>query len=218
MRHWALMAVAVAGLGLAGLGALRLAAPDRGDDAPLGPGAVNVAGADIGGPFVLTSHTGQRLTQAEVVTGPTLIYFGYTFCPDICPVDVALMLEAVDLLAAKGVSVRPVFITIDPNRDTVAALAEYVAAMDPKLLALTGSDVEIAAAAKAYKVYYENISATNSNAEYLVNHTAFTYFMMPDGIAALFRRGHPAADMAAEIARVMAARGLAQAAPGAPAG
>jgi len=172
-------------------------------DAPLSPAAVNVAGAEIGGPFELTDQHGKRVTSAEVIDGPTLIYFGYTFCPDVCPVDTAVMASAVDLLAAQGFAVKPVFITIDPARDTPEALAYYAEAVHPGLVALTGTEEEIAAVAKAYKVYYEKVQVEGSAAEYLMNHSTFTYFMMPDGIRGLFRNGFPPEEMAGEIGRIL---------------
>jgi protein SCO1/2 len=172
-------------------------------DAPLSPATVNVAGAEIGGPFELTDQHGARVTSAGVIDGPTLIYFGYTFCPDVCPVDTAVMASAVDLLAAAGHMVKPVFITVDPARDTPEALAAFAEAVHPRMVALTGSEAEIAAVAKAYKVYFEKVSIEGSAAEYLMNHSTFTYFMMPDGIRALFRNGFPPEEMAGEIGRIL---------------
>jgi protein SCO1/2 len=172
-------------------------------DGPVSPAAVNIAGAEIGGPFVLTDQTGARVTSAALIDGPTLIYFGYTFCPDICPVDVALMASAVDLLAARGFEVTPIFITIDPARDTPEALAYYAVAMHPKMVALTGSEAEIRAVADAYKVYYERVDLADSAAGYLMNHTTFTYFVMPDGTRTLFRNGFPPEEMAGEVARIL---------------
>jgi protein SCO1/2 len=172
-------------------------------DAPQSPAAVNVAGAEIGGPFELTDHHGKRVTSAEVIDGPALVYFGYTFCPDICPIDTAVMASAVDLLAGQGYAVKPVFITVDPARDTPEALSYYAEAVHPGLVALTGTEDEIAAAAKAYKVYYERVNVEGSAADYLMNHTTFTYFMMPDGIRALFRNGYPPEEMAGEVARIL---------------
>lgn len=179
------------------------------DGGPVSPAAVNVAGAEIGGPFALVDHTGRAVTDADVITGPTLVYFGYTFCPDICPIDVQLMVDAVDVLAERGIEVRPVFVTIDPARDTPEALAPFVEAMHPKMVGLTGDEAAIKVAADAYKVFYSRVDVEGSAAGYLMNHTGFTYFMMPDGIAALFRRGFPAEEMAGEIERVLKARGLA---------
>jgi len=182
--------------------AIFLAVKQR-DDAPQSPAAVSVAGAEIGGPFTLTDHTGRRVTEAEVIDGPTLIYFGYTFCPDICPVDVATMAAAVGLLDAQGYKVKPVFITVDPARDTPESLAYYAEAMHPRMVGLTGTEAEIKAAADAYKVYYQRVDLEDSAAGYLMNHTTFTYFMMPDGIRGLFRNKYPPEEIAGEVARIL---------------
>lgn len=170
---------------------------------PLSPAAINVTGAEIGGLFTLTDQHGNRITSAELIDGPTLIYFGYTFCPDICPVDVAVMASAVDLLDAQGVKVKPVFITIDPERDTAEQLTYYAEAMHPRMVALTGTQAEVKAAADTYKVYYQRVDAADSAAGYLMNHTTLTYFMMPDGIQGMFRNGFPPEEMAGEIARIL---------------
>jgi len=170
---------------------------------PLSPAAINVTGAEIGGLFTLTDQHGNRITSAELIDGPTLIYFGYTFCPDICPVDVAVMASAVDLLDAQGVKVKPVFITIDPERDTAEQLTYYAEAMHPRMVALTGTEAEVKAAADTYKVYYQRVDAADSAAGYLMNHTTLTYFMMPDGIQGMFRNGFPPEEMAGEIARIL---------------
>ncbi|HSF94256.1 MAG TPA: SCO family protein [Thermohalobaculum sp.] len=173
------------------------------EDAPLSPAAVNVAGAEIGGPFTLTDQNGNRVASAEVIDGPTLIYFGYTFCPDVCPVDVAIMASAVDLLDQQGYRVKPVFITVDPARDTPEAMGYYAEAMHPRMIGLTGTEAEIEAAADAYKVYFQRVDLENSAAGYLMNHSTLTYFMMPDGIRGLFRNGFPPEEMAGEVARIL---------------
>ena len=172
-------------------------------EAPQSRAAINVAGAEIGAPFTLTDQLGNRVTSAEVIDGPTLIYFGYTFCPDICPVDVAIMASATDLLEEKGFIVKPVFITIDPARDTPEQMAYYAEAMHPRMVGLTGSEAEIKAVADAYKVYFQRVDTADSAAGYLMNHTTFTYFMMPDGIRGLFRNGFPPDEMAGEVARIL---------------
>lgn len=172
-------------------------------EAPQSRAAINVAGAEIGAPFTLTDQHGNRVTSAEVIDGPTLIYFGYTFCPDICPVDVAIMASATDLLEQKGFIVKPVFITIDPARDTPEQMAYYAEAMHPRMVGLTGSEGEIKAVADAYKVYFQRVDTAESAAGYLMNHTTFTYFMMPDGIRGLFRNGFPPDEMAGEVARIL---------------
>ena len=172
----------------------------------LSPSMLNVAGADIGGPFELTAQTGERVTSSELIDGPTLIYFGYTFCPDVCPIDVQRIAQAVDILAERGVEVTPVFITIDPERDTPEELTEWSAAVHPDLVALTGSPEDIRAAADAYKVYYQKAEMEGSAAGYLMNHTSYFYLRTPeDGIAAMFRHDVTPEGLAGDIQRVLAA-------------
>lgn len=172
------------------------------DDGPGSPAAINIDGADLGGPFELTSHTENRVSSAEVTDTPALIYFGYTFCPDVCPVDAQVMADAVDLLAAEGVEVTPVFVTVDPARDTPRALGQFVQAMHPRMVGLTGSEDDIKAAASAYKVYYARAGDAD-DPNYLMNHSAFIYLMTPDGLAALFRRGATPEEIADEAERVL---------------
>ncbi len=195
--------MALGGLVFAGLAAAAIFLSLNQPEGPVSPAAVNIDGAGIGGPFSLTDHTGARVTSAGLIDGPTLIYFGYTFCPDICPVDVSVMASAVDLLAGQGLDVTPVFITIDPARDTLEALAYYAEAMHPAMVALTGTEAEIRAAADAYRVYYQRVDLEESAAGYLMSHSTFTYFVMPDGLKALFRNNFPPEEMTGEIARIL---------------
>ena len=170
----------------------------------LSPAMINSQGAAIGGPFELTAHTGERMTDAEVIDRPALIYFGYTFCPDICPIDAQIMADAVSILEERGVDVRPVFITVDPERDTPKELAYYAEAMHPKMLGLTGSAEEIRAAADAYKVFYQRVDMPGSAAGYLMNHTGYTYLMTPEkGVTAVFRRDFPPEQIAKDIEAVL---------------
>ena len=172
----------------------------------LSPAMVNVQGADVGGPFQLTAQTGERITSEELIDGPTLIYFGYTFCPDVCPVDTQIMAQAVDILAEQGIEVTPVFITVDPERDTPEALADYAEAVHPEMIALSGTPEEIRAAADAYKVFYQKVETPGSAAGYLMNHTAYFYLMTPEqGLTALFRRDVTPESLASDIARVLGA-------------
>jgi protein SCO1 len=174
--------------------------------AELSPSMLNVDGAEIGGPFELTDQTGGRVTSDELIDGPTLIYFGYTFCPDVCPLDVQKMAQAVDILAERGVTVTPVFITVDPERDTPDELARWAAAVHPDLVALTGSADAIRAAADAYKVYYQKAEVEGSAAGYLMNHTSYFYLMTPGkGITAMFRHDVTPEGLAADIERVLGA-------------
>ena len=146
-----------------------------------------VAGGDIGGPFTLVNGAGQTVTDTDVITEPTLIYFGYSFCPDVCPIDNARNAQAVDLLAEEGYSATSVFITIDPARDTPKVMGDYVQNFSDKMIGLTGSEEQVKAAADAYRVFYSR--ADDDPEYYLMNHSVFTYLMMPDtGFATFFRR------------------------------
>ncbi|NNF24184.1 MAG: SCO family protein [Rhodobacteraceae bacterium] len=193
----AIALAAVAGLG-AGLGTMWLS---RSSDpfAPCRTSAVAGGAGAIGGPFTLVSEDGATVTEADILAGPALVYFGYTFCPDICPIDSARNAEAVDLLAERGHVVTPVLITVDPDRDTPQVLAEYTDYMHPRMIGLTGSPEQIAEAARAYKVFYRKMEAEDEF--YLVDHTAFSYLMLPGvGFADFFRRDMPADRLADRIA------------------
>ncbi|MEM9369970.1 MAG: SCO family protein, partial [Pseudomonadota bacterium] len=113
-------------------------------DRPAQAAALNIDGADIGGPFTLVDHNGVERTSADVISGPSLIYFGYTYCPDVCPLDTQVMVDVVDVLAESGTEVTPVFITVDPARDDVASMSEWAEVMHPKMIAMTGSEDQIA--------------------------------------------------------------------------
>jgi protein SCO1 len=158
-----------------------------------------VAGGDIGGPFTLVNTAGQTVTDADVMTKPTLVYFGYTFCPDVCPFDMARNVEAVDILEDRGLDVTPVFISIDPERDTPEALADYASNMHPKLIALTGSEDQVKAASQAYKTFYRRQPAEDEF--YLMDHSTFTYLMLPGtGFVDFFRREVTSDQMAEGVA------------------
>ena len=153
-----------------------------------------VAGGEIGGPFTLTDTKGNAVTDATLLAKPALIYFGYASCPDVCPLDNARNTEAVALLAAQGLDVTPVFITVDPTRDTQAVLADYAENFEG-LLALTGSQAQTDAAAKTYKVYFQMPEKRDPG--YMVDHTTMTYLMLPKvGFVEFFQRDATAQDMA----------------------
>jgi protein SCO1 len=158
-----------------------------------------VGGGQIGGPFTLVNSAGQTVTEAEVLTKPSLVYFGYTFCPDVCPLDMARNVEAVDLLAEQGIDVTPVFITIDPERDTPEALADYATNLHPKLIALTGSGEQVKVASLAYKTVYAK--RETGDEYYLMDHSTFTYLMLPNaGFVDFFRREITSTQMAESVA------------------
>lgn len=156
-----------------------------------------VAGATIGGPFELLNADNETVTDADVIDRPTLVYFGYTFCPDVCPFDVARNVQAVDILKEAGHDVRPMFITIDPERDTPDVMADYQFNMHPDLVGLTGSSEQIKSAADAYRVYYAR--GTGDDEFYLMDHTTFTYLMMPGSEIATFFRREDTAEKIAEV-------------------
>lgn len=156
------------------------------------------AGA-IGGPFTLVNQNGETVTDAEVITSPTLLYFGFTFCPDVCPLDNARNAQATDILAERGIEVTPAFISVDPQRDTPAVLRDYVANMHPRMIGLTGTEDQVRAATLAYKAYF-NIQPSEGEF-YLVDHSTFTYLILPQiGFAEFFRREVTADQMADRVA------------------
>ena len=169
-----------------------------------GGGTAIAGGSAIGGPFTLVDETGAEVSSDQVIDGPTLVYFGYTFCPDVCPLDAARNAQAVDLLAERGIDVDPVFITIDPARDTPQVLAEFTGYMHPEMLGLTGTEAQVAAAARAYRVYYSRSEGADPD-YYLMNHSVFTYLMTPGGFVDVFR-GAPGASAEGVTAEQMADR------------
>ena len=154
----------------------------------------------IGGPFTLIDHKGATVTDTDVITEPSLIYFGYTFCPDVCPLDSARNGEVVDILAQIGKSATPIFISIDPKRDTSEVMAEYSEWIHPKMKGLTGSQEQVKAASKAYRTYYK-LHPDEGNGFYLVDHSTMTYLVLPEhGFMEFFRRDQSAEKVAEKVA------------------
>lgn len=170
------------------------------ENAAVGGMVVNV---DIGGPFELTDHTGTQFTRDDLAGNYALVYFGYTFCPDVCPTELGLMAEAIDLLEKDGNRVRPVMITIDPERDTPEVLSEYVPLFHERLVGLTGTEQEVRDVATKYRVFYKRFEDP-SYTYYLMDHTSFVYLLSPTGeIASMFRYQTPPEDIAATIRQHM---------------
>jgi protein SCO1/2 len=139
------------------------------------------------------------LSEADFAGRFMLIYFGFTYCPDICPTEMQTFAEVMDRLGPLADRVQPILITIDPARDTAEHLAGYVALFHPRLVGLTGTDAQIAEVARAYRVYYAKTDAKDGGA-YLMDHSAAVYLMGPDGrFATIFGRGVPADRMADQI-------------------
>ncbi|AWB50483.1 SCO family protein [Gemmobacter aquarius] len=147
-----------------------------------------VGGGDIGGPFTLVDQNGETVTDVDVLTKPSLVYFGYTYCPDVCPLDAARNAEAVDILEEQGFEAQPVFISIDPDRDTPSALKEFAANIDDRMVALTGTPEQVAQASKAYRTYFKKQEGDDPEF-YLMDHSTFTYLVLPKkGFVDFFRR------------------------------
>jgi protein SCO1/2 len=185
-------------VGFIGASVLYISQP-TGDDQFAQCRAGAVGGGAIGGPFTLTDENGKTVTDKDVITGPTLVYFGYTFCPDVCPLDAARNAEAVDILESKGKIVTPVFISFDPERDTPEVLRDFTDAMHPRMIGLTGTPDQVKAASAAYKTYYQK-QMDGDPQYYLMDHSTFSYLMMPDvGFVDFFDRDISAANMAEKL-------------------
>lgn len=134
----------------------------------------------LGGPFTLVDHTGRTVTQADFGGKLKLIYFGYTYCPDVCPTELSTIAAVMDRLGPDAERVQPLFVSIDPARDTVPHMAGYVALFHPRLVGLTGTAEQVAAAARAYRVYYAK-APNGGETDYLMDHSSFVYLTGPDG-------------------------------------
>ena len=140
----------------------------------------NFVAASVGGPFTLTDQNGVVRHDTDFRGKLMLIYFGYTYCPDACPAALTVMTSALDELGNTAKDVQPIFITVDPERDTVAQMKAYASNFHPRLLALTGSVEETAAAARAYRIYFEKVKPEGGG-DYLVDHSSLTFLMGRDG-------------------------------------
>lgn len=168
---------------------LRRASVLTGADMPApSAGGIQLAqGVTLGGPFTLVDHTGRAVTERDFAGRAVLLYFGYTYCPDVCPTELGTIAAALDAMGPAGERVTPVFVTIDPERDTQAALADYVSRFHPRMVGLTGTAEQIAQAARAYRVYYAKVRPRDLG-DYLMDHSSFIYFVGPDGrVRSLFR-------------------------------
>jgi protein SCO1/2 len=164
----------------------------------------------IGGPFTLTDQTGKLRSDSEFRGKLMVIYFGYTSCPDVCPTDLLAISQAVDSLGSEGEVVQPIFISVDPERDT-AHLADYVAAFHPRLIGLTGAPAEIRKVALAYKAYYakayvSKIGGGGSGEDYVIDHTGVVYLIGRAGEYLGFVPPQTGPQQLAEILRQQLAR------------
>lgn len=193
----AALVFALAALGIAAYVVIEL----RDRAVATGGGEGSLTAVPIGGPFALTDHTGRRVTEADYADRYLLVFFGYTWCPDICPTTLNTVALAMQALGDRAGRVQPLFITIDPERDTPAVLAEYVALFDAGIVGLSGTPEEIAAVAKAYRVHYRKAPVEGDPDNYLMDHSTILYLMAPGGgFLDIFDHDDPPDAIAAEIA------------------
>ena len=184
--------------GLTGAAVLILNAPQR-------KRSVQTSGtALIGGPFSLVGEDGKPVTDRDFRGRYMLVFFGFTHCPDICPAELQVMAQALDRLGDKAAKVVPIFVTLDPERDTPEAMANYVKIFGPNFVGLTGTPEAIAAAAKAYRVVYAQVENKASPGDYTVDHSALAYLMGPEGkYLAHFSYGLSPDEMAEKLGRFL---------------
>lgn len=177
-RNILLIGTAAAAAVLVG-GAVFLTQQRGADDLSQCRGSAVAGGMDaFGTDFELTRQDGARVTAAEVFKRPTLLYFGYTFCPDVCPLDAARNAEVEELLAERGVDVQNVFVTVDPRRDTPEVLAQFTSVFSDDMIGLTGTEDEISAVNRGWRGYYK-LNDEEDQEYYLVDHMTHTYLVMP---------------------------------------
>ena len=135
----------------------------------------------IGGPFTLTDHQGVTRTEQDLLGKHSILYFGFTYCPDACPTALGQMTAALDLLSPEQQqNIKPVFVTVDPERDTVAAIADYVGLFSDKMMGLTGTQEQIDQVKSVYRVYSQKAESDDTS-DYLVDHSSYIYVMAPNG-------------------------------------
>ena len=157
-------------------------------------------GVQIGGAFSLTDHNGKAVTEKDYAGSYLLVFFGFASCPEVCPTELQKIAQVLELLGEeKAAKIQPLFITVDPERDTPEALKAYVAEFHPKLVGLTGTAEQIEAVKKAYRVYASKVQMEGMEG-YMMDHSAFTYFMGPDGANIGI---YPAKDTAEQIAEAI---------------
>jgi protein SCO1/2 len=176
-----------------------------------GTPAVETTGrALIGGPFSLLDPTGKRVTEKDFAGRPMLVFFGFTHCPDVCPAGLQVIAAALDKLGDKAKGVTPIFITVDPERDTPEVVGKYVASFDKEIVGLSGSPADIAAVTKAYRVYVNKVPDESTPGEYSVDHSGQSYVIDPQGrLRLLVRPERIATDLADDLQTILKESGSA---------
>lgn len=146
-----------------------------------------MAGIQIGGPFTLRDHNGQTVTQESFAQNYKLIYFGFTYCPAICPTELQKVTRVMNALGETGKDIQPLFVSIDPERDTPAVMADYVSLFHPRLIGLTGSREQVDVMLKNYRVFAQKVEDPQNN-DYTMDHSSYIYLMSPDDqLLAMYR-------------------------------
>jgi protein SCO1/2 len=199
-----LLIILVLALGFSALlAAGQIALLDRGmkRSKPTEPAPQGLAGVRLGGPFALTDHTGRSVDETLLQGRYNLIYFGFTFCPAICPTELQKIRLVLDRLGTRGDMIQPVFITVDPERDTVEIMKNYVALFHPRLIGLTGTPEAIADTLKHWRVYARKVDDP-SLSDYTVDHSSYIYWIAPDGtVLGMFGIDQTVDDITAAIER-----------------
>ena len=204
-RSLRILAIGMVVLGL-GSAAWLYSEFERRQGVPAG-GVTSTGTALVGGPFALTDQNGEARSEADFRGRHMLIYFGYTFCPDVCPTSLIAMTRALEQLEARAPALAerlvPLFISVDPERDTVEAMRAYAGHFHPRLVALTGDAAQVAAAAKAYRVYYRK-AEEDASTDYLVDHSSFIYLMDGEGLYVThFPHNATAEEIAERLAKLL---------------
>ena len=169
-----LIALSVTALALLGLGAMLLLNPPE-------PPVKTSGQAVVGGPFEMIDHTGRVVTEQDFLGQPFLLFFGFTYCPDVCPLTMEIITAALDLLGPEAEQLQPIFVTVDPERDRPEVLASYLKHFDGRLIGLTGSASQVATMTKAYHVYYKKRFLDGDKDNYLMDHSSLIYLMDKKG-------------------------------------
>lgn len=135
----------------------------------------------VGGPFTMVNQKGETVSEKSFAGKPMLLFFGYTYCPDVCPTELQVMAEALRQLGDKASDIQPILVSIDPARDTPQVLADYVANFGPQLVGLTGTPDQVKAMADAYRVFYAKVENKDDPQAYLMDHSSIIYLMGADG-------------------------------------
>jgi cytochrome oxidase Cu insertion factor (SCO1/SenC/PrrC family) len=172
-RRSRLIALILVAAALALGGASLLVKPSNG---PTGTGT-----ALVGGPFAMLNQNGEAVTEKNFLGKYMLVFFGYTYCPDVCPTTLQIVSKTLDQMGPKSARINPVFVSIDPARDDVATMKSYVQAIDPRLVGLTGTPQQVAAMAGVFRVFYAKVEDAKTPADYLMDHSSLLFLMGPDG-------------------------------------